>query len=362
MSDSNTIVNNTDVKLSKKAMSWAKLSALVAVANFLLVLFHFSYLQLRPVYQSFFPGLVKIYDPIKGIDSSLPNPEYLKSADQFWRIDTFFIGFFGAEFLIKSLFHTRRKPGVTWFDFVLRRWYEVFLVIPIWHGWRILPVLVRLHKSGLVNLDRVFAQVTYEPVAYLADTMSEYMMVRFINQAKSSIKQGDAAQVLLAQQQPYLHVNQENTIEQITKRILDLTIYKVLPQVQPDLEELLHHNLETTIKQSDFYQILQNFSPINILPTEMTEQLANYLAKTAVDVVATTYEDDKGRKILDNFSQEFNQSLRRELQDEKTLGELQSLLSDLLEEVKLNYIQGGLKSDPVQTFTEINSLREVRES
>ncbi|MEG4408857.1 hypothetical protein [Microcoleus sp. MON2_D5] len=361
MSDSHTTVNKTDVKSSKKTISWAKLSALVAVVNFLLVLFHFNYLQLRPVYQSYFPGLVKIYDPIKGIDSSLANPEYLKSADQFWRIDTFFIVFFGAEFLIKSLFHTRRKPGVTWFDFVLRRWYEVFLVIPIWQGWRILPVLVRLHKSGLVNLDRAVAQVTYEPVAYLANTISEYMMVRFINQAKNSIKQGDAAQMLLAQQ-PYLHVNQENTIEQITKRILDLTIYKVLPQVQPDLEELLHHNLETTIKQSDFYQILQNFSPINILPTEMTEQVANYLAQTAVDVVANTYEDDKGRKILDNFSQEFNQSLRRELQDEKTLGELQSLVSDLLEEVKLNYIQGGLKSDPVQTFTEINSLRGVRES
>ena len=359
MSDSHTTVNNTDVKSSKKTISWAKLSALVAVVNFLLVLFHFSYLQLRPIYQSYFPGLVKIYDPIKGIDSSLANPEYLKSADQFWRIDTFFIGFFGAEFLIKSLFHTRRKPGVTWFDFVLRRWYEVFLVIPIWQGWRILPVLVRLHKSGLVNLDRAVAQVTYEPVAYLANTISEYMMVRFINQAKSSIKQGDAAQMLLAQQ-PYLHVNQENTIEQITKRILDLTIYKVLPQVQPDLEELLHHNLETTIKQSDFYQILQTISPINILPTEMTEQLASYLAQTAVDVVSTTYEDNKGRKILDNFSQEFNQSLRRELQDEKTLGELQSLLSDLLEEVKLNYIQGGLKSDPVQTFTEMNSLRGVR--
>ncbi|MEG4944727.1 hypothetical protein [Microcoleus sp. F4-D5] len=361
MSDYHTTVNSTDVKLSNKAISWAKLSALVAVANFLLVLFHFSYLQLRPVYQSYFPGLVKIYDPIKGIDSSLPNPEYLKSADQFWQIDALFIGFFGAEFLIKSLFHTRRKPGVTWFDFVLRRWYEVFLVIPIWQGWRILPVLVRLHKSGLVNLDRVVTQITYEPVAYLANTMSEYMMVRFINQAKSSIEQGDAAQMLLAQQ-PYLHVNQENTIEQIIKRILDLTIYKVLPQVQPDLEELLHHNLETTIKQSDFYQILQTFSPINILPAEMTEKLANYLAQTAVDVVSTTYEDDKGRKILDNFSQEFNQSLRRELQDEKTIGELQSLLSDLLEEVKLNYIQGGLKSDPVETFTEINSLRGVRES
>lgn len=362
MSDSNTTVNSTDVKPPKKAISWAKLSALVAVVNFLLVLFNFTYLQLRPIYHSYLPGLVKIYDPIKGMDSSWPNSESLPTADQFWRIDAWFIGFFWAEFALKSLFHTRRQPGVPWSNFVLRRWYEVFLLIPIWYGWRIVPVLVRLHKSGLVNLDRAIAQITYEPVAYLADTMSEYMMVRFINQAQSSIEQGDAARVLLEPQQGYLHVNQENTIEQITNRILELTIYKVLPQVQPGLEELLHHNLETTIKQSDFYQLLQTFSPINILPKEMTEQLANYLAKTAVDVVATTYEDDKGRKIIDNFSQEFNQSLRRELQDEKTLGELQSLLSDLLEEVKLNYIQGGLKSDPDETFTEINSLREVTES
>lgn len=362
MSDSNTTVNSTDVKSSKKAISWAKLSALVAAVNFLLVIFHVSYPQMRPVYQSYFPGLVKIYDPIKGIDSSLPKAESLQASDQFWRIDAFFIGYFWAEFFIKSLFHSRRKPGVSWLDFVLRRWYEVFLLIPIWQGWRILPVLVRLHKSGLVNLDRAVTQITYEPVAYLADTMSEYMMVRFINQAQSSIEQGDAARVLLEPQQPYLHVNQENTIERITKQILDLTIYKVLPQVQPGLEELLRHNLEATIKQSDFYQLVQTFSPINILPEEMTEQLANYLAQTAVDVVATTYEDDKGRKIIDDFSQEFNQSLRRELQDEKTLGELQSLLSDLLEEVKLNYIQGGLKSDPEQTFTEINSLRGVKES
>lgn len=357
MSDSQTIVSDTEVKMPAKANYWAKFSALVALLNFLLVLFHSSYLNLRPVYLNYFPSLVKVYDPFTGIDPSLPNPEYLKTGDGFWRIDAFFICFFGVEFAIKTLFHKRRKPGVAWLDFVLRRWYEVFLLIPIWQGWRILPVLVRLHKSGLVNLDRAFAQVTYEPVAYLADTMSEYMMVRFINQAQSSIEQGDAARAIL-QQQPYLHVNQENTIEQITNRILELTIYKVLPQVQPGLEELLHHNLESTIKQSDFYQLLQNFSPVNILPKEMTEQMANYLAKTAVDVVANTYEDEKGRQIIDNFSQEFNQSLRRELQDGKTLGELQSLLSDLLEEVKLNYIQGGLKTDPEQTFKEINSLRE----
>ena len=57
MSDSNKIVNDTEVKLSARAISWAKISALVALLNFLLVLFHFSYSPLRPLYLSYFPSL-----------------------------------------------------------------------------------------------------------------------------------------------------------------------------------------------------------------------------------------------------------------------------------------------------------------
>jgi hypothetical protein len=39
-SNSNTIVTDTDVKLPAKANSWAKFSALVALLNLLLLLFH----------------------------------------------------------------------------------------------------------------------------------------------------------------------------------------------------------------------------------------------------------------------------------------------------------------------------------
>lgn len=340
-------------------VNWLKISALVALINYGFVLFHFSYPLLRDFYATYFPNLVTIYDPIKGITVKGPGLSVTKSTDGFWQIDQFFIAFFALEFLTRTFLLSRRKTDLTWFGAMLRRWYDIFLFLPFWQGWRILPVLTRLHKARLINLKLLLADLTYEPIAYFAGPMSEYMMVRLINQARKSVEQGEATRLLL-QPQPYLHVNQINTVELITSRILELTIYKVLPQVQPNLEQLLRHNLESTIKQSDFYQMLQGFSPIELLPKDSMEQLANYLTQIAVESLATSYEDGKSRQIIEGLTQEFGEALRRELQDQRTQAELQSLLSDLLEELKLNYIQGGLKVDVEETLTEIARLRQPR--
>ncbi|NEP41589.1 MAG: hypothetical protein F6K35_21090 [Okeania sp. SIO2H7] len=38
---------------------------------------------------------------------------------------------------------------------------------------------------------------------------------------------------------------ESNEIEVITDRLMQLTIYKVLPKVQPQMEAVLHHSLES---------------------------------------------------------------------------------------------------------------------
>ncbi|MGE5656015.1 MAG: hypothetical protein ACM37W_05320 [Actinomycetota bacterium] len=354
-----TISNSRASSRSSKNW-WSKFSASIALLNLLLVLFNSTYIPLRPIYFRYVPRLVTVYDPIKGVESNTSSASVLTITDGFWQIDRFFICFFAIELLVQAFLLRFRKPGKVWTDTLLRRWYEVFLLIPFWREFRMLPVLVRLHKSGLINLDRVVDQIIAEPTLYLANTLSEYIIVRLINQAKKSLQQGEAARFLL-QPQPYLHVNQSNTIEQILNRLLDLTIYKVLPQVQPNLEAVVHHNLERAIKQSDFYQMMAGFSPMGLVPTEVTEQLANYLAKTAVNVVATAYEDDRGRELIESLTQDFKETLRQELQDQNTLLELQLLLADLLEEFKLNYIQGGLKIGSADTLAEIDRLRQAVE-
>ncbi|MGB3694279.1 MAG: hypothetical protein WBG70_17295 [Spirulinaceae cyanobacterium] len=276
--------------------------------------------------------------------------------DDFWRIDLYFMVFFGLEFLLRSFWKSRQREDLTWGDALLRSWYDGLMLLPTWRWLRTVPVAVRLHKSGLINLERILAQVTHEPAAYLADRVGMFLMVRLINQTQEAVETGEAAKMLL-QPGDYIQVSDVDKVDAILDRILQIAIYKAVPQVQPELESLLHHSLKGAFKSSDFYQALQQVPGLSALPQEATEQLADYLSQAAYEVLATSYGDVQGRELFENLTANFKQVLRRELQDEKTQAELQSLLADLLEEVKLNYIQGAKKQDPEATLAEAEKLR-----
>ncbi len=277
--------------------------------------------------------------------------------DDFWRIDLYFIVFFGLELLIRSFRKSRQREDLTWGDALLRNWYDGLMLLPTWRWLRIVPVAVRLHKSGLINLERILAQVTHEPSAYLADRVGMFLMVRLINQTQEAIQTGEVAKMLL-QPGDYIQVSDVDKVDAILDRILQIAIYKAVPQVQPELESLLHHSLKGAFKRSDFYHALQQIPGLAALPQEATEQLADYLSQAAYEVLATSYGDVQGRELFENLTTKFKQVLRQELQDEKTQAELQSLLADLLEEVKLNYIQGAKEDDPEEILAEAEELRD----
>lgn len=281
--------------------------------------------------------------------------------DLFWRIDIYFIIFFAVEFLSRTLINSLRQSGVSWGDAILRRWYDGLLFLPTWRWLRLIPVSARMHQSGLINMERILAQVTHEPAAYLADRVSMFLMVRLVNQAKESVEQGGVGR-LFDSSGNYIKVSDIDKVDAITDRLLQLTIYKVLPQVQPDLEALLHHSLRGALVQSDFYQGLQRIPGMQGVPQEAMEQLASYLAQSTVEVLVTSYEDEKGRILFESLTQDFKQTLRLELQDETTQKELQSLLSELLEEVKINYIERSQEDDPEATLTEAEQLRQEFET
>ncbi|MGB3514109.1 MAG: hypothetical protein WBA93_33860 [Microcoleaceae cyanobacterium] len=280
--------------------------------------------------------------------------------DDFWRIDLFFIVFFAGDFLIRSLVISRKNPRLNWWDGMLRRWYDVFLLLPVSRWLRILPVTIRLHKAKIINLKGILAQVTYEPATYLADRVAEFVTLRLINQTQESIQKGDMARSLLSPQAG-IKVNDVNEVEVITDRLLDLTIYQVLPRVQPQMEALLHHSLESAIKQSDFYEMVRQIPTFGNLPESAIKQLSNFITDATYDVISTSYSDVEGRVLFDRLAKQFQDALRQELQDEKTLHELQSLLSDLLEEMKLNYIQNSKARKPEETIKELEKIEQVAE-
>jgi hypothetical protein len=275
--------------------------------------------------------------------------------DEFWRIDLFFGIFFALELLIRSFVTAQKQSGVSWGDVILRRWYDGLMVLPTWRWLRIIPVSVRLHQSGLINLERILAQITHEPAAYLADRTSVFLLVRLINQTKEAVETGAAARALL-EPQDYIQVSDVNKLDAISDRILELSIYKVLPEVQPDVEILLRHSLREALQQSDFYQGLQKLPGLDVLPVDVTEQLADYLAQSVYEILLNSYSDAEGRELFENLAQNFKKTLSQELRNEETQSELQLLLSQLLEELKLNYVQNSQDKDATETMSEAEQL------
>ncbi len=271
--------------------------------------------------------------------------------DKFWLIDIEFVVFFILELLTRTFWVSRQQDNISWWDAILRNWYDGLFLLPKWQWLRVIPVAVKLHKSSYINTERILEQVTYEPIAYLANRVSMFLMVRLINQTQEEIETGNAVSSLL-QPKDYLKVGEVDNFDAITDRVLKLVIYRVLPEVQPDVEVFLQHSLKGALKESDFYQVIQNIPGMNMIPAELSEQLADYIAEATYEILASSYADTEGRLLFENLTQNFRVALRKQLQDKQLQQELQPLISDLLEELKLNYIQRAKQKDPEATLDE----------
>lgn len=267
--------------------------------------------------------------------------------NHFWIVDLPFIAIFGVEFLTRTLFISRRYKNLTWRDAMLWRWYDLFLLLPCWRWLRAIPVLIRLDQVQLLNLASIRTQISRGLVVGIAQEMTEAVVVQILSQIQDAINSGELAKRLFpSQKQRYLDINNVNELEAIASRLVQVTVYKVLPQLQPDIEALVRHSLETTLKQSPAYQGFQQIPGLGDLSTRLAEQLVVEFSKlatsgpqTAYETIKTVMEDPVGTQLSNQLVQHFGQVLGAELQQQQTLQEIQLLLSDLVEEVKINYVK-----------------------
>ena len=278
--------------------------------------------------------------------------------DNFWRIDLFFIVFFAVEYFSLTFWTAKNSPDLNWWDAMLRYWYDALMLIPFWRWLRILPVTVKLHKSGLLNLKRIISQVTHEPAAYISHRASMFLIVRLLNQSQEAIDNGAIASILNSSATETLGATEEK-LNLIIDRLIGLAIYDVLPEVQPDIEKLLRHILEGAFQESDIYQLLQTIPGIADLPTEAVQQIADYLAQAGYEVLNNSYSDTEGKVILENFRDNFAANLKQQLQNKVTQQEIQTILLELLEDWKLGYIKASHQRNPEDTLAETEQITRI---
>jgi len=280
--------------------------------------------------------------------------------DFFWWVDGFFMAFFAAELMLRAFTVSRRQPSISWLDAIARRWYELPLILPFWRWLRILPMLVRLHRSGLVNVERLISQITHEPAAYLSNRISQYVLVSLINQTQDSVQQG----TLFTADKTALQVpvGEPDKVNRILDRLTELVIYRVVPTLQPDLEAVLRHSLKQALTNSDLYDGLRQIPGIATMPASALDLLASYLAQATCDILVDSYDDEQGRVLLEQLNRDFREALGAEIQGQGTATELKQLLSDLLEEVKVNYVKREKNHDPEATLAEVDTLQQTSSS
>lgn len=283
-----------------------------------------------------------------------------KFIDRFWLIDLPFVTIFGLEFLIRTFYISRRWAHLTWQQATLRRWYDVFLLLPVWRWLRAVPVIIRLYQARLLNLDPVRAQLSYEFVANFAEELTQIVGVRMINQMQESIRRGDMARRLFnTDRHPYLQVNQTDEVTAIATHLVNVSVYNVLPQLQPDIEDLVQHTLTSTLSQSPAYQRLQALPGLSYLPTQVSERLAKDLSQIVYTSLTDALEDPVRGEIAARLVNNFRTGLGRELQKRHNLQAIESLVIDLLEEIKINYVKGIAEEGIGREIEQTEQLRQT---
>jgi hypothetical protein len=280
--------------------------------------------------------------------------------ERFWIIDTPFVILFGLEFLARSLYLSRKYKSLSWLDAMLWRWYDVFLLIPFWRWLRVLPVALRLEQANLVSWERVRTQASQGFIANISEELAEVVVVQVIDRIQVSIARGEFSRwIAQTAARPYVDINQRDEIQELTSHMLKLTVYNVLPKVKPELEALLRHNVEAILSQSPAYQALKMVPLVGEVPRQINDRLVTEVTEGAYGAIVAALEDQVGAKLLNQLVKKFGETLVSEVRDQRSLQELQSLATDLLEEIKINYVK-RVAAEDVEGFLE--EARQIRRS
>ncbi|MEM1254842.1 MAG: hypothetical protein AAGI69_20590 [Cyanobacteria bacterium P01_H01_bin.21] len=267
--------------------------------------------------------------------------------DRFWIIDFPFVVLFIVEFLGRTLYLSRRHANTTWLDAMLWRIYDVALFLPFWRWLRIVPVVVRSNQAQLSHLDPIQGRLNRILISQFAVELTEVVFLRMIDQVQNLIQEGQISRWVfeLTSQQGYIDLNDVNEVQTIAQKISDIVVNRVLPEIKPEVDAVFSHSVTGALAQAPAYKGLQLLPGFTNISTQITQQISAEVSKNLYSALQQALSDEQGAALFTKLIDSFGTHLRDEMRQGNTLEELQGLLNDLLEEVKVNYVERIAEND-----------------
>jgi hypothetical protein len=290
-----------------------------------------------------------------------PVGETGKPIDNFGILDFPFFMIFLGEFLVRTWLISRKRTGVSWVDAMLWRWYDIFFLIPVFRWLRIIPTIIRLSEAELIDLHKIQKQASQGFVAGIAEDITEVVIIRIINQIQAFVKEGEVGNFLAQQNtKEYIDINNTNEVVEISKLLINMTVYQVMPKLQPDLEALMKHSIDKIVHESMAYQGLQRVPGFQQIKNNITNQLVTQIYQTVHKTLdGLLQEDPVFDKLLQNIVNNFSKSITSEIQAQDSIDQLESLLIDFLEEIKINYVERLSEEDVEDILEQTRALHQI---
>jgi hypothetical protein len=280
--------------------------------------------------------------------------------DNFPLLDFPFFLIFLSDFLVRTKLISSQQKGVSWFDAMLWRWYDAFLLIPVFRWLRIIPLLIHLDQARLISLKKIKNQAVQGFVAIIAEEMIEIAVIRLVDQAESVIRQGKLRDLLNYQgKQSYIDINNQNEIVEITRIVSQVIIERVLPKIEPEVEKFVIYNLEQILNQSVAYQQLQTVPGVKAIQIQLTEQLVSQTYQKIQEILAMLLQQDPNfDELLEKLVVSLMKVTNQEIRSQNHLEKIEYLLIDLLEEIKINYLKQLSQADIDHILEQSRILRQ----
>jgi hypothetical protein len=281
-----------------------------------------------------------------------------KPVDRYWLVDLPWAILFGLELLIRVMV-MRRQEKISIWAALGRRWYDLFLLLPSLAPLRIITALIRLDQVGLISLAKIRTFLRLGLVTSFAEELTQAVISRVIDRLQTSVVQGGLQRALLKRENKpkstYVDLNATNEIKAISDRLIEIVTCRVLPEIKTDLESWLDYQVDKAMHKSSLYQKIGRVPLLKRLPQKIKNNLVKQIVTLISENPQKSYEasqvavpDAVSEELQKRLIEKFIGKLQLELDQGKALEEIESLLGDLLEEIKINYLNRSTDNDSIK--------------
>jgi hypothetical protein len=288
-----------------------------------------------------------------------------RPTDHFWLLDLLcFQSVFLVDILLRVVRLKRRLPGLRWRDALLRRWIDLPLLLPFWRWLRLLPVLERLHTSGLVSIEPLRAVISRAVVALLALELFEVLALQLLDGAQGLVRSRDWPERfrrLRSHQSVPLLEQEEQELVALVRLWGPLLLARIAPSLAPDLQNLLSYALSRSLDRSVVPQPLRGLQPLLRVENGVSRQLAAGMVDSLMELSRSTgtqlaRRDDVQLELLQRLVDRFWEELAAALEQGPVLQRSQELVCALLEQLKTTYLSQISRSGIEALIEELDEL------